>query len=92
MCYTLNCRSTRKTQTNITHRDVSLDRCEGSVNWEYRTDPDFPRLASKCKMSEDADGVWYIAVMPLKGEVEKCVYVPKNGFEDYVAVKKIEIK
>lgn len=77
---------------NITHRDVSLDRCESSVSWCYRTDPDFPRVASKCTMTEAEDGVWYTTVMPLSGEVENCVYIPKKGFEDYVAVKSIEVK
>jgi hypothetical protein len=36
--------------------------------------------------------MFYTTVMPLSGEVEKCEYIPKCGFEDYVEVKNIEIK
>lgn len=77
---------------NITHKDVSLERCEGSRNWDYSIDPDYERVASRCTMKKEADGVWYTTVMPLSGEVATCEYVPKAGFEDYVEVKNIEIK
>ena len=77
---------------NISHRDVSLERCESSRVWEYELDPDYQRVASRCNLQNEEDGIWYTTVMPLSGEVARCEYVPKEGFEDYVEVKSIEVK
>lgn len=77
---------------NLSYQGVSLERCEDSLLWTYKVDPDYVRVASRCKMSKDANGVWYTTAMPLDGEVASCEYIPKAGFEDYVEVKEIAIK
>ena len=69
-----------------------LERCMSSYSWSYTLDRDIAYSASACKISNDENGMWYTTVIPVTGEVEKCEYVPKSGFEDYVAVKSIEIK
>ena len=77
---------------NISYSGVRLERCANRLNWDYSIDSDISHTASVCDISKEADGIWYKAVMPLNGEVAKCEYVPKKGFEDYVEVKSIEIK
>ena len=76
---------------NITHRDLSFERCESTVNWCYTTNPDYSIVASVCNVEKEADGVWYTTVMPISSEVEGCEYIPKAGFEDYVEIKSIKI-
>lgn len=77
---------------NISSNAVRLERRAHHLNWDYAIDPDVSHTASVCDISKEEDGIWYKAVMPLSGEVAKCEYVPKAGFEDYVVVKSIEIK
>ncbi len=69
-----------------------LERCMSTYSWSYTLDRDIAYSASACKISKDENGMWYTTVIPVTGEVEKCEYVAKSGFEDYVKVKSIEIK
>ena len=77
---------------NISYSTARLERCMSPDKWMYKTDLDICCPASCCTVSQDEGKMWYSTVMPLSGEVEKCEYVPKCGFEDYVSVKSIEIK
>lgn len=77
---------------NISSNSVRLERRAHTLNWDYAIDSDLSHTASVCDISKEEDGIWYKMVMPLSGEVAKCEYVPKKGFEEYVAVKSIEIK
>ncbi len=76
---------------NISYQGVSLERCESETVWAYDIDPDYSHVASQCKMRKEPDGVWYTAVLPVHGEAAACEYVPKPGFEDFVAVKDIRM-
>ena len=75
---------------NITHKDISLERCESSLAWHYVSDGDYPTVASRCNITKEPDGIWYTTVMPLSGEAEKCEYIPRVGFEDYVKIKSVK--
>ena len=77
---------------NISHNNIRYGRGTCNRNWEYKADRDISHPASMCDISREADGTWYKAVMPLKGEVVKCEYIPRDGFEDYVAVKSMEVR
>ena len=76
---------------NISYNGVRLERRAHTLNWDYSIDADLSHTASVCDISKEEDGIWYKTVMPLSGEVEKCEYIPKKGFEDYVKVKSIKV-
>lgn len=75
---------------NITHKGISLERCESSLAWHYVSDGDYPTVASRCNITKEPDGIWYTTVMPILDEVESCEYIPRAGFEDYVKVKSVK--
>ena len=75
---------------NISHQGVNLERSAGEVNWDYKTDPDYATVASKCNIIQESDGIWYTTVIPILDEVESCEYIPRAGFEDYVKVKSVK--
>lgn len=77
---------------NISSNKASIHRCANKLNWDYYIDPDIPRTASVCDISQEEDGLWYKTVIPISGDAEKCEYFPKPGYEDFVSVKNIEIK
>ena len=77
---------------NITHKDISLERCASKLSWCYTNDNDYPVVASKCRINKELDGIWYTTALPISGDVESCKFVPRKGFEGYVEVKNILIK
>lgn len=77
---------------NVSNGNVRMERCISSDNYAYGSQRDYIHTASLCDIAYDDEYLWYTAVMPLTGEVADCKYVPRNGFEDYIKVKSINVK
>lgn len=81
-----------KFSINASYNSVKLERIAHRLNWDYDIDPDLYHTVCTCDISKDEEGVWYTTAFPLNGEVSKCEYVPKQGLEEYVKVKNIDVK
>jgi len=76
---------------NISIKDIKLVRGISGDSYTYCESGDFSHTASLCNLSGTDGDIWYKTVMPLKADAVKCEYVPREGMEDYVAVKSMII-
>jgi len=76
---------------NIGTGNAVTERWSSAISWSYALDKHLTTVASVCDFEKREDGVWYKTVFPTRGNVVTCKYIPKDGLEEYVAVKEIEI-
>ena len=72
--------------TNVGGHYAIVERYVPGDGWTYGSSRSLSSTASACDVQLREDGVWYKTVYPLKGKVASCVYVPKEGMEEYILV------
>ena len=77
---------------NISYGDIKFVRTISADSYAYAEEGNFNYTASACNITGTAGDIWYKTVLAIKEGAVKCEYIPKEGMEDYVTVKRLEIK
>lgn len=76
---------------NISYSKIFFERAISSYTFAYSMNGDISHPSPVCDFVEDGDTVWFKTVFPIKGDVEKYEYIPKEGFEEYVEIKESKV-
>ena len=76
---------------NIGTKTAKTSRWASSKNWSYVSDPHLTMIASVCDIEKTKEGVWYKTVFPIKENAVLCKFIPREGFENKVLVKSMNI-